>query len=62
MMVVLALGFCMPLALSGCGDSSNDAQVVKVEKSENQKGGKDALMEFGKKTLSQQKGQHKAKY
>ena len=50
--LALALGFCMPLALSGCGGSSEDG-MVKVEKSPTEVA-KDSI-NYYLKTKSQQK-------
>jgi hypothetical protein len=57
--LALALGFCVPLALSGCGGSSEN-QEVKVEKPPAQ-AGKDSI-DYFLKTKGQPKGQQKAKH
>jgi len=57
--LALALGFCMPLALSGCGSSSEN-QTVKFETPPAQ-AGKDS-MDYFLKTAGQQKGQQKPKH
>ena len=56
--LALALGFCMPLALSGCGGSS-ETEAVKFEKPPAQ-AGKDS-MDYLLKTKNQQIGQQKPK-
>ena len=53
--LALAFGFCMPLALSGCGGSSEDG-MVKFEKSPMEVG-KDSMNEY-LKTKSQKKVKH----